>query len=413
MSEKPNILLPKWPFLLGDIILILLACFIVIASPKPMSGIGIFACALSVILGMLVYVTPYIIEHLTQQQRIKLKQAKAEETLLKAVELASDLLKRTESIHAELMKGVLSVRQVPAKLEETTEQLVEIIDSDKLSASVTELSDLLNRLEAQPAQPKSEPSNGLTQEQMAELLESHPSLSAPDLTLITDTLETKLEELRNELSEKFAELEKKNENSSVLATSQVAEPVTKSPLSEKNEVLNESADKSEASEEGNEITDLSSEEEEEEEEEEEVEEVEVENDEAFDESSAFEDEESGEDDIEPEAIESEILIDEGKETSILNSEETAVIQNEDGATRLIVGAFIGISNKLYIRGEGPGLDWDKGVPMELVGIGKWEWKTYGANTAVQCKVLINDEQWTDSENITIEPNTTMETTASF
>ena len=51
--------------------------------------------------------------------------------------------------------------------------------------------------------------------------------------------------------------------------------------------------------------------------------------------------------------------------------------------------------------------------MELVGIGKWEWKTRDAVSTINCKVLINDEQWTDSENISIEPDTTVETSASF
>ena len=153
MPEKQNTTLPKWPFLAGDIVLVVLACFIVIASPKPMTAITIFACALSVLLGMLVYVTPFVIEHLTQQQRVKLKQAKAEETLLKAVELASNLLNRTESIHAELMKGVLSVKQVPAKLDEKAEEILQILDSDKLTSTVTELEDLLNKLESIPIGP--------------------------------------------------------------------------------------------------------------------------------------------------------------------------------------------------------------------------------------------------------------------
>ena len=121
MSEKPSTILPKWPFLAGDLVLVILACFIVFASPKPMSALTIFACALSVILGMLVFVTPYLIEHLTAQQTLKLKQAKAEETLLKAVDLTADLLRRTESMHAELMKTVLLSKQLPAKLEKKTE----------------------------------------------------------------------------------------------------------------------------------------------------------------------------------------------------------------------------------------------------------------------------------------------------
>ena len=150
MRDKPNTILPKWPFLTGDIVLVLLACFIVIASPKPMTAITIFACGLCVILGILVYVTPFIIEHLTEQQRVKLKQVKAEKTLLKAVELAGDLLSRTESIHAELMKGVLNVKQVPAKLDEKTEEILQIFDSDKLTTTVTDLEDILNRLESIP-----------------------------------------------------------------------------------------------------------------------------------------------------------------------------------------------------------------------------------------------------------------------
>jgi len=35
----------------------------------------------------------------------------------------------------------------------------------------------------------------------------------------------------------------------------------------------------------------------------------------------------------------------------------------DGATRLLVTAYIGIGNKLFLRGEGPGLSWDEGVPL--------------------------------------------------
>ena len=420
MSEKPNITLPKWPFLIGDIILILLACFIVISSPKPMSGIGIFACTLSVILGMLVFVTPYIIEHLTLQQKIKLKQAKAEETLLKAVELASDLLSRTESIHAEIMKGVLSVRQVPAKLEEKTEELVEIMDSDKLANSLTELSDLLNRLETQAIPQASDSKNALSKEAIKELLQSIPSSSAEEVSTLSDTLGTHIEELRNEILERFSELEGKLEapthpSEAPSSVAQATEIETEAgwvdpPDSDETETREEIAE----TEEDDDDFEVSIEEELEElQEPNPIEKDELSDDAEQEEASDDMEQEEAPDAIEPEeaTLETEVLIDEG--TQDQPEDELAIKQNEDGATRLIVGAFIGISNKLFIRGEGPGLDWDKGTPMELVGIGKWEWKTYDASSAIKCKVLINDEQWTDSENITIEPNTTVETTASF
>ena len=406
MSEKPNTILPKWPFLVGDIVLILLACFIVIASPKPMTGIGIFACALSVILGMLVYITPYVIEHLTQQQRIKLKQAKAEETLLKAVELASDLLNRTESIHAELMKGVLSVKQVPTTLEEKAEELTEILDSDKLTSSLTELSDLLNRIEAQGLRDRASTSDdhSIPSE---EILNAIQALEAPDLSTLESAIDSKIEELRNELLEKLQELEQSQKEAisiaNTLQTSSIEEedsnPEETEAEEEEAEAFNDSSDQEEQQEE----------EEEEEEEEDDDDDDEPELIDEADEDAV--DSENSSEEIDLEEVEA---LDEAIPEQVTHEiEEDAIQHNEDGATRLLVGAFIGISNKLYIRGEGPGLDWDKGVPMELVGIGKWEWKTYDANTTVNCKVLINDEQWTDSENIAIEPNTTVETTASF
>lgn len=390
--------LPKWPFLTGDIVLILLACFIVIASPKPMTSMGIFACALSVILGMLVFITPYIIEHLTQQQRIKLKQAEAEETLLKTAELASDLLSRTESIHAELMKGVLSVKQVPVTIEEKTEELSEVLDSETLASSITELSDLLTRLEAQNVKGIDTAKDDTIEQRLDEILNTMSSQGTENLSHLPDLLESKLAVLKNEILEKLEKFE-----------------VSQDPETVEHKTVNETENLEEESE----RTDLASNE---------IDHSSVEiqeggtplNEETVDRTSEeMEFENSGENDDTPDSS----ILDQTEDSDSLvpdkdilppsEGEESSVQHNEDGATRLLIGAFIGISNKLYIRGEGPGLDWDKGIPMELVGIGKWEWKTYDASSTVNCKVLINDEQWTDTENIEIEPNTTVETTASF
>ncbi|MBS0663091.1 MAG: hypothetical protein JSR48_07480 [Verrucomicrobia bacterium] len=63
----------------------------------------------------------------------------------------------------------------------------------------------------------------------------------------------------------------------------------------------------------------------------------------------------------------------------------------DGATRLLVTAYIGIGNRLFIRGEGPGLTWDKGVPLQFVSIGKWRWESAEATGPVKYKLYKNDE----------------------
>ncbi len=66
------------------------------------------------------------------------------------------------------------------------------------------------------------------------------------------------------------------------------------------------------------------------------------------------------------------------------------VLTSDGATRLLVTAYIGIGNRLFIRGAGPGLSWEKGVPLQFVSIGKWRWETAEASAPVQFKLYKND-----------------------
>jgi len=77
------------------------------------------------------------------------------------------------------------------------------------------------------------------------------------------------------------------------------------------------------------------------------------------------------------------------ETVEAKPEESAV--SSDGATRLLVTAYIGIGNRLFIRGDGPGLSWDRGVPLQFVSIGKWRWETSDAASAVSFKLYKNDD----------------------
>jgi hypothetical protein len=71
--------------------------------------------------------------------------------------------------------------------------------------------------------------------------------------------------------------------------------------------------------------------------------------------------------------------------------ELSIAISADGITRLIVTAYIGIGNKLHIRGEGPGLSWDKGVPLQFISIGKWRWECPDADAPVTFKLYKNDE----------------------
>jgi len=86
----------------------------------------------------------------------------------------------------------------------------------------------------------------------------------------------------------------------------------------------------------------------------------------------------------------------------------------DGLTRLLVTAYIGIGNKLYVRGEGPGLAWDRGIPLQFVSIGKWRWESAQVTEPVTLKLYKNDEHECPAVGaLTLSPGHQQEVTASF
>lgn len=88
--------------------------------------------------------------------------------------------------------------------------------------------------------------------------------------------------------------------------------------------------------------------------------------------------------------------------------------SSDGATRLIVTAYIGIGNKLFIRGKGAGLSWDRGVPLQFISIGKWRWESAEASGPVVAKLYKNDQvECISLGEMRLEPGHQQEVTASF
>lgn len=95
-----------------------------------------------------------------------------------------------------------------------------------------------------------------------------------------------------------------------------------------------------------------------------------------------------------------------------NAPATSV--STDGATRLLVTAYIGIGNRLFVRGTGPGLSPDKGVPLQFVSIGKWRWESTEAAGPLSVSLYKNDETPCAAlGEITLEPGRQTEVTATF
>lgn len=72
-----------------------------------------------------------------------------------------------------------------------------------------------------------------------------------------------------------------------------------------------------------------------------------------------------------------------------------------GVTTLIAQVLIGIGNKPYVRGTGPGLSEDEGVPMEFLEIGKWQWVAPNSDEPVTVRIYKNDEAPAEGDPIEI------------
>ena len=73
-----------------------------------------------------------------------------------------------------------------------------------------------------------------------------------------------------------------------------------------------------------------------------------------------------------------------------------------GLTVVVARIDVGFGNLLFIRGDGPGLSWDRGVPMDCVASDQWTWSTAAASRPFAYKVLINDERWSAGEDCVAE-----------
>jgi len=65
--------------------------------------------------------------------------------------------------------------------------------------------------------------------------------------------------------------------------------------------------------------------------------------------------------------------------------------SSDGATRIMVASFPGAGSRLFIRGSGPGLSWDKGQPLQSISPGKWRWESLEVETSFRFKLYKNDQ----------------------
>jgi hypothetical protein len=74
---------------------------------------------------------------------------------------------------------------------------------------------------------------------------------------------------------------------------------------------------------------------------------------------------------------------------------------------------VGFGNSIFIRGQGAGLSWDKGLPLTCIDGSAWIWSTRQAKGKVVFKLLLNDQVWAKGEDLVVEAGRKIEVVPAF
>ena len=108
-----------------------------------------------------------------------------------------------------------------------------------------------------------------------------------------------------------------------------------------------------------------------------------------------------------------LLAGEDTQASIEKKDSTSEKTEKNGTTTVVANVMIGIGNKPYLRGEGPGLTWEEGVAMNFIEIGKWAWSPPRKNASLTVQVYRNDQDPDQGGKVEIRPGEKIEITPEF
>ena len=74
---------------------------------------------------------------------------------------------------------------------------------------------------------------------------------------------------------------------------------------------------------------------------------------------------------------------------------------------------VGLGNALFIRGAGHGLSWEQGQMLECTDSTTWVWSTTQARSLIAFKLLLNDQVWSQGDDLTVEAGKQLEVTPVF
>jgi hypothetical protein len=90
----------------------------------------------------------------------------------------------------------------------------------------------------------------------------------------------------------------------------------------------------------------------------------------------------------------------------------AISPASSAVTTIDVKIDVGFGNVLYLRGEGSGLTWERGVPLSCVDGKTWRW-SQPVTTPITFKLLLNDKVWSSGQDLKVAPGQKIEVAPAF
>ncbi len=98
---------------------------------------------------------------------------------------------------------------------------------------------------------------------------------------------------------------------------------------------------------------------------------------------------------------------------VLKKTSVKAVASRPVTTTVTAQIDIGFGNALYIRGEGPGLSWDRGVLMNCVSDAEWQIALKESARPIIFKFLVNDLSWSTGEDYTAAAGASVTLTPAF
>ncbi len=420
---------PKLPFIIGDAVFLAVAAFLAYTADSPPSTATIVGVVICAGVGVALGVAPFIIDYARAQDQQLTERQNALEALVRTTSSAAD----QASIAAN---GLHEIAEITKRNLRTVEDLPGHIQKARVAAQTesgasqsTEIGALQSALnDLSKAQTKAIESHtaSLTalQTELASL-KRVKSPSAPDLTPQFEKILFMLESLKTEIPSAIKLPDFSEVVAKLSASEKTADP---SPAPKKKANVKPRASQEKVIEVVPSLFDEDLPPPPRETAKIEVEETSLDVPEFSDDDAETESSFGPEADdvaevvplpaaeIETEAPDDEASVDESEPDSAPLDEEPdpEPSLSSDGLTRLTVTAYIGIGNRLFIRGDGPGLSETEGTPLQFVSIGKWRWETDAASKPFKVTLWKNDQELcTSVGELKIAPGAQVESSANF